>query len=424
MATDQASEPRPNWPPSPNSFAGWVPCITGQLSFSLIGTLTDSTTLNLASASEPNGPGPVRYIAVAQQRRSSDLPLPGWIVQGFRAWAACDYILLAKTAPAKLPVWDGDDLRENLDHMGVLDGEVFVIPHHVDGRAAHRVNALRQSARNDITSYSSDLSNHISSDDGDTLISRITDDLGNPPEGVRIPRAQFRLYRTGELRVWIPSSQVQGAHEIGVPADEGEAGLGPALCRQIYYFIKDATHRHYHHDPEADNILPLVASSPQDDVSWRRETLWALVRAVLEGRRRSELYAYKDALGVLSYADAFQGLLARIRRQADSYDAFETQGEVSLYSLGPTRSSIEAKREELTWTKGQRFQLFALLIASGLAVAALWIAAVQIEDAVCRASYPNTASLTALSAPIAPAAESAQSAEIELAPPGEVSVVR
>ncbi len=373
-----------------------MPCITGQLSFSLIGSHTDATTLNLATSTAPGAATPVRYVAVAAERRSSDLPLPGWFVQGFRRWATCDFILVAKTAPAEMPVWNRDVLDTNVDHMGVLHGDVFVIPHHVDGTASNRVNALRHRARNDINSYSADLRSSITEEDGDQLIQGIASALSNPPEGVRIPHARFRLYRSGELRIWLDPTLIADAHEVGVQVDDAEAGLGPALCRQIYYFIKDTTHRHYHHDQEADNILPLTPAPKIDDISWRRETLWALVRAVLEGRRRSELYAYKDALGVLAYADAFQGLLARIRRPAHQYMQFEEHNQVALYSLGPTKSSIEAKREELTWTHGQRFQLLALIVASSLAVAALWIASVQVESAICRAAQVSSATLTTL----------------------------
>jgi hypothetical protein len=341
-------------------FAGWVPNITGQLSFSLIGlrAATGGCVTANAEISENANP-PHRIVLLTQKRVTRDIPLPFRL--GFPAREK-QYVLVAETAETKRPFLEGDKVKACKDELGVLAGQVFIIPYHHDeterGFAERTVKKLRQ-----IISSGEERDANVTALRAQTLAEL---NRGRTA-GVTILATRFELFRTGELRVVLED-------------DESDA-----LARQVYYFIKDASHRHYHHRRSSDNLLPFSRTTPEDDETWRRNTLWALTRTVLEARRRDKLEGYKSAIGILAYAEAFQGLLGRVKRQRGRGIRFGRLIDPAPYDFAHTRASLEAKIGEHEYRASSQASSFGLWLSTGLATTALWISAVQIRASVCSA---------------------------------------
>ncbi len=261
----------------------------------------------------------------------------------------------------------------------MLCGRIYVVPYHRDAAAAAR-GALH-SIKKTIAQAGDEAPRGVAGQ-LEGLGDRVQQILQDASvRGVVALGADFDLYRTGEFRLFLDSNQPAIADDEGAP---NAARFNYLLASQIYYFAKDIAHRHYHHESSSDNLLPIVAAGPGDDESWRRETLWSLARAVLEMRRRHHLAGHKNALGILAYAEAFQGLLSQVQRSVGG-GGFERILSGPVYDFTHTRMSLEATIEEHDYRKSFWSQFQALIIATTLAGAALWLGAVQIRDVACTA---------------------------------------
>lgn len=361
------------------AYAGWIPTITGQLSFSLIGmggAAPGCVTANV-EFHDPEVGHPRRRVAVIKRRVTRDLPATFFpIPEIFRSIAA-EFILLGETRPAARPVIRNGKVYSRADEIGVLTGEILVVPHHDELRVAEK--RLVQRARSRIAAIGDATPRAVIGTNA-ALNVEIEDWIADAARsGLKLARARFELYRTGEFRLNMAASLPVASGEV-----EDQAEFDAILASQIYYFVKDIAHRHYHHRPASDNLLPLTRVTADDDLAWRRETLWSLARAVLEMRRSGNLPGHKSALGVLAYAEAFQGLLARVHRSVAPAEEFELTDEIACYDFTHTRQSLDATIAEKGFIHSHWSSIQTFMIGTALAFAALWLAIAQVRDLGCR----------------------------------------
>lgn len=353
------------------SFAGWVPNITGQLSFSLIGLRGGIPNCVTANCELPPSAAktPHRVVLVAQKRVTRDIPLLFRL--GFPAREK-HYLLVGKTSAAIRPVLEGRRVKASSDEIGMLAGRVLVIPYHRNETHRREAAIMVRKARSLMGGATQQCSDPEKlKADVDRLIEVVRG------VGVRVLEVDFELYRTGELRLNVNPSLYE------------EMDVVEPLARQVFYFIKDISHRHYHHRRSSDNLLPLTSFTGGDDGTWRRNTLWALSRTVLEARRRDRLDGYKSAIGVLAYAEAFQGLLGRVER--NSAKGFALISDPAPYDFTSTRASLEAKIGEHEHRHNGHVAFWGLWITTLIATAALWISAIQIQSSACRSLHEDEA---------------------------------
>jgi len=106
--------------------------------------------------------------------------------------------------------------------------------------------------------------------------------------------ASFTLQRNGELElssVHIAEDARSGVEDVDV------------LASQLFFFLKDITHKHQHHHDSTDTIIGLYHAT--DDLTWRRKVLFALYYQITDLRRWKDERRYGNALGMLAYAKAF-----------------------------------------------------------------------------------------------------------------------
>lgn len=376
-------------PSASRAFAGWVPTITGQLSFSLIGQGTNSAdcvTANVETFDPPTARVPTRHVIVHQKRIARDLSVPGWLAKLVKPWVGVHFVLVGTSGAADRPRLDLPPKRGRYqilgDQIGVLRGKVYVAGHEEKNK-----NALPNFAR--------DITRRIVKIERSTPRGTICGDFDLKEElslvptvaksvGVTLAECSFEIYRSGEIRLFFDeTADVFSSAEDESTTDQSRApqNLSEGLAKQIYYFIKDISHRHFHHDASSDNMLPAFEVLQGDDDSWRRDSLWSLSRAVLEHRRRNVLIGHKQALGILAYAESFQSHLARVRRLPNG--GFEPSEAGMSFDFSHARASLEATIEELAFRKSFSSGIQSVVIATILGSVALWIGAVQIKDVVC-----------------------------------------
>ena len=81
------------------------------------------------------------------------------------------------------------------------------------------------------------------------------------------------------------------------------------LASQAFFFLKDITHRHQHHDPARDTVTDLYLCVDGDEAYWQQATYDSLIRSVVALRRQKLDITIRSALGILAYASSFQKLV-------------------------------------------------------------------------------------------------------------------
>lgn len=369
---------RPFKPSAKPAYAGWVPTITGQLSFSLIGLGSAAPGCVTANVEfwDQSVDHPRRRVAVIKRRVTRDLPLTVFPIPNIFRSIASEFVLLGETKPAARPVFRAGEISHRNDEIGVLTGDILVIPNHSDQLASEK--ELVRKIRRRIAAIGDSAPRAVIGSDK-ALSVELDEWMAEAKQhGLTIAHARFELYRTGEFRL----EQI-----ASIPIDEAQEGeqseFDAILASQIYYFVKDIAHRHYHHRAASDNLLPLSGLKADDDLGWRRETLWSLARAVLEMRRSGKLPGHKSALGVLAYAEAFQGLLARVERIPSSPHKFRMTDEIACYDFTHTRQSLDATIAEKSFIHSHWSGIHTFLIGTMLAFVALWLSAAQVRDMSC-----------------------------------------
>jgi hypothetical protein len=303
----------------------------------------------------------------------------------FRPQVSQDFFIIGETASAKTPFVNEHGTYDTADAQGVLVGVILAIPEERNKNIKPKRKALLKALIDEIEDEYTP---------ADGLTASLSETVADARlEGVGVFQLRFALFRTGELRIWFGLKDMldREVHSGAVPPSPEEMELAKALPSQAYYFVKDAAHLHYHHEPDSDQILPLTRlvkpTTPEEhnenELSWRREALWGLARVVSQFRRNNDLYDFKKAQGVLAYADAFQSTLARVMRPETLEGDSVEHKDLTLYDFAHTRTSVEAMESLASWRRSGWIQLFATMIGVILSCLALWAGAVQIRPIIC-----------------------------------------
>lgn len=367
------------WLSCDRSWAGWVPNVSGHLSFSTLAAGRGRHTYNHVGADGR------RSLMVRSRRSAQDFPLPGVLVGAVRRSVTLDYVLVARSTRATAARLEGDVVRERVEENGALSGIIAVLP-AAGGRTGRSARAdllaeLDALMRTGAASSASGLPDPTARDAADALV------RGQAATGLNIVR--FALFRSGEARVWLHDDEFLGRPAAAAVPTVPELIAMEGMPLQAYLFLKDVIHKHYHHQAHSDQLLvpervdTAAPDARAEDANWRVATLRGLARVVTEYRQAKSATSNKQALGVLAYADAFQSLLARLVRPADLGRPVELLPDAVVYDFAHTRSSLETLDSIAEADRGLLFQLIGVLVGVFLSAAALWAGMVQIRPILC-----------------------------------------
>lgn len=353
------------WQSGYRSYAGWIPNIRSHLSFSLIGAARDARSFTQHCADTRS-----RIVLVLQNRVINDYPLPAFIAKRLFPDIEGRWFMDAETASTKLPVRKNGALDVETDRQGLLQGTVRFLPLQEDDDAHARM--VREMAKGaELLTGGRLLPDCDAVRDLRDSAARLIGAAG------RSILYEFALMRTGECRLWY-SSEVEG----WTLQDHDR------LAEQAYYFIKDMVHDHTHHDPTSDQITPLIYFDPasveeghEDEVKWRRETMWALSREVERLNRGGNLVDQHRALGIIAYAEEFQAALMSHVRDPSAANGFRENTTVHDFEFNRLKASIKAQIDVKSANLSQRVQKWIATAAIFVSTLALISSLVSTHNA-------------------------------------------
>ena len=371
----------PAWASARLSYAGWVPNVGSHLSFSLIGSRAGKGVARL-SARFKHPDRIARVVCALQKRTTDDMLLPPTLALRRKPDLQQHWMLVGETDAVEVPTGveppmakrrsyvrrlctpsaTVGELPEKIttarDEQGALIGRVMIIPYEEDKADRDKQKLMIEGIRKRLSLAARER-------EGRTAIEEVEATI---KEGVAgLITISFALMRTGEARIWFD-------HEVPHFNDEGHR----QLARQAYFFIKDMTHRHVHHDHLDDQITPLVqyrnttpAERLESEVDWRRETLWSLSRMADKRMGSEKLNYLREALGMLAYADAFQkSLLLHVRDPQNPLSYLPNKSAYG-YDFQHIRESTRVRIDQTAARRTVTGQLIAAVFAGALASLAL-----------------------------------------------------
>ena len=282
-STESSADADPCLPRLWASYVGWIPTVNGRLSFRHIGDSRHPTESICANLDLSNG----RLIIAYQRRPLSDVLFPR-IIHPYRGLSGDFWFVIA--ARTKAAAIDAD----------AVSGQVFVYKSKDDWRSkadqkvrAHiaEINAQRFSLdnqRNQLAELSFDRATAVASNTADISVS-------------------FEILRDGTIFVSQPVFAEQALEEASVAfANASGLDLRSWVSNQVYFFLRDVSHNHQHHEPTSDNILVLQDYDASNDLEWRKKIIFSLHYAIIRFKRDdlSEQASYR-ALGILAYCKSF-----------------------------------------------------------------------------------------------------------------------
>ncbi len=238
-------------------FCGWIPAVSGRLSFSVFGQSEHPTKSISAHAADRTR----RYLVVYQRRITADavVPLKSLLLPALHLDGDFIFLFLAST--------DDGRLKQEF-----LRGRAFIF----------RRRSGWTMIKREIRKYRDYLNEFRFSRD-----EKVTDFAKEKHEYFMNECTRFCVFcvdvsirRTGTTEIF-PVIEHDGYHDApNLPCDSKEREhILYILSAQIFYFLKDIGHRHQNHDPTTDTVVDLYTKG--DNIEWRMSSLYNIYRKVI-----------------------------------------------------------------------------------------------------------------------------------------------
>lgn len=266
-------------------FRGWIPTVTGNLSFSTIGNgRYPPKRFKLFREFD----GSSRFTVVAQEQRTSDALFGrfGEFLNSLKGRVSRFVFVYLGTCTER-------------DSYKSIRGPVFIMTLGAFRTIEPELEELKSKSTLD------DFAEHFSK-----VINQLDDNSGV------LAKCGSDLLRNGQ-------------HTIAFASNSNQVEL---LASQVHFFLRDICHMHQHHEPTSDTILDVYPVS-KGPLYWKKETAYALFRWIIQRKRTRSPRDIASAKGVLAYADAFKALHIN-----------GTRGEhlLPVYMSAPLGASLDA----------------------------------------------------------------------------------
>ncbi len=315
--------------PTPIHFRGWIPTVSGRLSFSVFGHTLFPSRATCENVADPYH----RYFTAYQQHDLSDVILP--FKQTFSRFLLgrrgnCTLLVIART-------------EDELPHTQFyFSGLAFIF---FDSNTwANRILPLLQEYNRHLSMFYSltraTLHQHANSE-----FEKIIDICASHSSFF----AEIKISRRGTTDIWVPVPNATAPDAPSLPTNEvRRATLLHGLAAQLFFFLKNLGHHHQHHDGATDTIVDIHEINNDDDLTWRRNTLYSMYRTVIEYKRNPHSATFNNCIGIIAYAETFfQLCLEEIPLAEGNPDLLPIYyGDNTTNSIRSTQAGVERQRSE------------------------------------------------------------------------------
>lgn len=264
------------------NFAGWIPTVTGRLSYRHVGDTQYPTVADYANfiANER------RYILIAQRRDLSDALIPSLARLTYGLSGAFWFCFCGVSSEAP-----SDDLAH-------INGYVCIFKSKKDWEKASAgfLNAVSKIHA---------LQNTLVFDQGDNLVAQFT--YAKTFLSAADIKIDCILCRDGEVYFSNPDFLNSNLEENSVNFSRYDGiNIQKWIADQAFFFLKDTIHTHQHHNPQSDTIL--VLQDVEDAYEWHKFILYSLYYHIVSLRRSRRPGSILQAQGFLAYIKSFSGI--------------------------------------------------------------------------------------------------------------------
>jgi hypothetical protein len=164
-----------------------------------------------------------------------------------------------------------------------------------------------------------------------------------------------------------------------VTFEDGSNEATDAVAQQFYFFLKDACHHHYHHDPKSDSITMAYKCNNQADASWRFETVYALHRSIVAARRYKSEERLRSAIGISSYARSFEKRFLTKTENGEALSKYIKDHGFEPYLFDEAISSLTVRIDEVKKGKSDLISNIGLFVTIFFAVTAICVGFSQLK---------------------------------------------
>jgi hypothetical protein len=301
------------------NYRSWIPTVTGQLSFSVIGR-TDWPSKCVSIASYSREQCAAIYI---QERYTHDFSFPfvglndrildklfrNFGLVGLDSYSGRHYFVCIVDEP----------IRTNPEDLSGIKGRILCVPHYAGSKESIK-RAMKSVA-------------------AAAPIQKRIENLERELQGLSLIECQFILYRTGEFLLEASSTNSN---------IDFEALPDKALdwyAAQAFYFMRDISHNHQHHQASSDLIIRLH----KDSDSWARDVYYDMFRNIIHFKRIRTDFYITNASGLVAYSETFRNIFLK--------------EDEKTYFIENTLLSLETAKYELQIDKVDKSNRISLLQA-------------------------------------------------------------
>jgi hypothetical protein len=302
-------------------FRGWIPTVSGRLSFSVFGNTTFPSATTRANIADPDH----RFFLAYQRHDLSDAIIP--FIAGHNG--RCVLLVLAHTE---------DDAAGTQFY---LQGRAFIFfdlkrwESILSGQIRQHADYMELYATETrITLYDHVFTRHVD------LIDLCTKDASF--------YADIRISRRGTTDIVVPLPNATNSSVPQFPSNTIRFdNFLHRLAAQLFFFLKNIGHRHQHHEPGSDTIVDLHRILNGDDITWRQNTLYSMYRTVIEYKRNPHFATFNNALGIIAYATTFTELCYEEKPEIEGKNILpKYYGENTVKSIVSTQAGEIRKRDD------------------------------------------------------------------------------
>jgi len=263
-------------------FRGWIPAVSGRLSFTVFGITSNPKPAESANVADAH----CRYLVAYQKRVAGDALAPYFYHLNDKFW----FVFIATT----------EDDNKFPQQFLVGDAFIFSDADPWYNTVLPEILKLQEMMHSYSGEFNGDLKQYIGTNDADLTSICKQSCLFN---------GSVKISRTGTTSITIDWPQKDSPHTVVLPETGGRRDyLIHNLAAQLFFFLKDLGHRHQHHHPRTDTVVDLHRYDGVNDVPWRLSTLYSIYRKIIIFKRNPHIANFNNCIGLVAYARAFESI--------------------------------------------------------------------------------------------------------------------